>query len=125
MKEFLSNICTNLLCLSVCLSVRTSLKISVTTEPIGFYSSGPVVFFFIFLKLSLGAKPLESRGEAASKVLVREADSYSDAMYLRREKIKQLNCSTVYLYNLYKMTDSHRRTHKESRSLALLLIITV
>ena len=34
---------------SVCLSVCPSLKISVTTKPIGFYSSGPVVVLGYFL----------------------------------------------------------------------------
>ena len=60
------------------MSVRPSLKISVSNEPIGFYSSGntstgPVVIFYFlggwpsyFFQLPLGAKRLEARCEAAS-----------------------------------------------------------
>ena len=93
--------------MSVCLPVYFKLKILVTTEPFGFYSSGScggfklfswgggtpptpqkmkispppkkIVFKqllqnkwqyqkYLFLKLPLGAKPPEAKGEAASEI---------------------------------------------------------
>ncbi len=51
--------------MSVCLSVRPSLKISVTTEPIGFYSSGYIpIGPVVVLRYILSG--WEARGEAAS-----------------------------------------------------------
>ena len=87
---------TKSVCLSVCSSVRLSLKILVTTEPIGFSSSGyipigPVVVLSHFLGgwdtptpppkkkkifppefflLTHGAKLQEARGEAASRYII-------------------------------------------------------
>ena len=65
--------------MSVRPSVRLKLKISVTTELIGFYSSGyiptgPVVVLGYFLRgwdtptPLLGQSPLEARGESASSL---------------------------------------------------------
>ena len=75
--------------MSVCLSV--CLKISVTTEPIGLFSSELLSYFlggcFFFLNLSntknrlikpLGAKPIGARGKAASTLYSNKIEMCSD-----------------------------------------------